>query len=86
MPFVVSFSSEVDETALLANLVLLDHNYLGELASSAAPTTDRPMLSAQQPVVTPLYDTCFTSDVILALAQAVAGARTALPTRTRVEP
>lgn len=87
VPFVVSFSSEVDETALLANLVLPDHNYLESWGYQfVAPTTDRPMLSAQQPVVTPLYDTRATSDVILALAQALGGAAaTALPYPNTVE-
>ena len=75
VPFVVSFSSEVDETALLANVILPDHHFLeGWGYQFVAPATDRPMLSAQQPVVSPLYDTRATADVILAVAQAVGGA------------
>ncbi len=87
VPFVVSFSSEVDETALLANMVLPDHHFLeGWGYQFVAPATDRPMLSAQQPVVTPLYDTRATADVILAVAQAVGGAAaTALPWPNNVE-
>ena len=80
VPFVVSFSSEVDETALLANVILPDHHFLeGWGYQFVAPATDRPMLSAQQPVVTPLYDTRATADVILAVAQAVGGARPRQP-------
>jgi len=81
VPFVVSFSSEPDETAILANLILPDHHFLESWGYQfVAPATDRPMISAQQPVVTPLYDTRATTDVILALAQAVGGAAaTALP-------
>lgn len=87
VPFVVSFSSEADETTILADMILPDHNYLESWGyQSVNPTTDRPILTSQQPVVQALYDTRATSDVILALAQAVGGAAaTALPYPNTVE-
>jgi anaerobic selenocysteine-containing dehydrogenase len=87
VPYVVSFSSEVDETTLLANVILPDNNYLESWGYQVVnPTTDRPMLTSQQPVVPPLGDTRATSDVFLALAQAIGGAAaTALPQPNTVE-
>lgn len=74
VPLVVSFSSFVDETALLADLILPDHTYLeGWGYQVVAPAMDRPVVSAQQPVVRPLYDTRATADVLLALAQQLGG-------------
>ena len=84
VPFVVSFRSEPDETAILANLVLPDNHFLESWGYQfVAPATDRPMISAQQPVVTPLYDTRATTDVILALAQAVGAQPPRLPAQLR---
>ncbi len=74
VPFVVSFSSFVDETALQADLILPDHTYLeGWGYQVVTPAMDRPVVSAQQPVVRPLYDTRATADVLLALAQQLGG-------------
>ena len=70
VPFVVSFSPFVDETALHADLILPDHTYLeGWGYQVVSPGGDRPAVGAQQPVVRPLYDTRATADVLLALAQ-----------------
>jgi anaerobic selenocysteine-containing dehydrogenase len=87
VPYVVSFSSEVDETTILANVVLPDHNYLESWGYQIVnPATDRPMLTSQQPVSPPLADTRATSDVFLALAQTIGGpAATALPYPNTVE-
>ena len=87
VPYVVSFSSEVDETTLLANVILPDNNYLESWGYQYVnPATDRPMLTSQQPVVPPLGDTRSTSDVFLALAQALGGAAaTVLPYPNTVE-
>lgn len=87
VPFVVSFSSEPDETTVLSDMILPDHNYLESWGYQAVvPATDRPMLTGQQPVVLPLYDTRATTDVILALAQEIGGpAAVALPYKNTVE-
>lgn len=85
--FVVSFSSEVDETTLLANLVLPDHTYLESWGYQVVtPPGDRPIISGQQPVVAPLYDTRATTDVLLDLANRLGGAvAQALPWPNTVE-
>ncbi len=87
VPFVVSFSSDPDETTILADLILPDDNYLESWGyQSVNPTTDRPMVTGQQPVVQRMHDTRATTDVILALAQSVGGAAvTALPYKNTVE-
>jgi len=69
VPFVVSFSPFVDETAAQADLILPDHTYLESWGYQVpAPGADRPTISSQQPVVRPLHDTRATADVMLALA------------------
>jgi menaquinone reductase, molybdopterin-binding-like subunit len=74
VPFVVSFSSFVDETAVWSDLILPDHTYLEAWGYQVpAPGADRPVVSGQQPVVQPLYDTRATGDVFLALADRLGG-------------
>lgn len=69
VPFVVSFSSFVNETAVQSDLILPDHNYLESWGYEVVtPGTDRPAVSSQQPVVQPLYDTRSTASIILTLA------------------
>lgn len=87
VPFVVSFSSEVDETTLLSNLILPDHTYLESWGYQVVtPPGDRPIISGQQPVVAPLYDTRATTDVLLDLANRLGGAvAQALPWPNTVE-
>ena len=69
VPFVVSFSSFIDETAVWADLILPDHTYLEAWGYQIpSPGADRPVVSSQQPIVQPLYDTRSTADVLLALA------------------
>ncbi len=74
VPFVVSFSAFVDETAVWADLILPDHTYLESWGCQVpSPGADRPVVSSQQPVVRPLYDTRATADVLLALAAQLGG-------------
>ncbi len=81
VPLVISFSPFVDETAVQADLVLPDHTYLeGWGYQLVTPGADRPVISGQQPVMEPLYDTRATGDVFLALAARLGGdAAQALP-------
>ena len=81
VPFVVSFSPFVDETAVWADLILPDHTYLESWGYQVPePGADRPVVSGQQPVVRPLYDTRSTGDVLIALANRIGGeVATALP-------
>jgi anaerobic selenocysteine-containing dehydrogenase len=81
VPFVVSFSPFVDETTVWADLTLPDHTYLEAWGYQVPePGADRPVVSGQQPVVYPLYDTRATADVLLTLAASLGGkAAEALP-------
>jgi anaerobic selenocysteine-containing dehydrogenase len=75
VPYVVSFSPFVDETAVWSDLILPDHTYLESWGYQVpSPGTDRPVVSSQQPVVSPVYDTRPTADVILSLAAEQGGA------------
>jgi len=74
VPFVVSFSPFVDETAVWADLILPDHTYLESWGYQVpSPGADRPVVSSQQPVVRPLYDTLAAADVLLGLAARFGG-------------
>jgi anaerobic selenocysteine-containing dehydrogenase len=81
VPYVISFSPFIDETAVRADLILPDHTYLEDWGYQVPePGADRPTVSCQQPVVNPLYDTRATTDVLLALASLIGGkAAEALP-------
>ena len=80
VPLIVSFSSIVDETALWADLVLPDHTYLETWGYDVvSPSFGTPVVSGQQPVVKPLYDTRSTADVLLTAAKAIPAAAKALP-------
>jgi anaerobic selenocysteine-containing dehydrogenase len=87
VPFVVSFSSTVDETAAQADYILPDHTALESWGYQyVTPPADRPALTGQQPVVTPLYDTRATTDVLLDVANRLGGAaKAALPWPNTVE-
>ena len=74
VPFIVSFSPFVDETAVMADMIMPDHTYLESWGYQVpAPGADRPTISGQQPVVQPLYDTRATADVLLKLAASLGG-------------
>lgn len=74
VPLVVSFSSIVDETAAYADLVLPDHSYLEAWGYQVNQSgADRPIVSSQQPVIRPLYDTRSTADLLLGLASRLGG-------------
>ena len=81
VPYVVSFSPFVDESAVQADLILADHTYLESWGYQVPlPGASRPVVGSQQPAVRPLYDTRSTGDVLLALAARLGGkAAEALP-------
>jgi len=70
VPFVVTFSPFLDETASeVADLVLPDHSFLERWEDAApAPSIGVPVFGIRQPVVEPLYDTRATGDVLIQLA------------------
>ncbi|MFQ5860459.1 MAG: molybdopterin-dependent oxidoreductase, partial [Dehalococcoidia bacterium] len=79
VPFIVSFSSFVDETTAMADLVLPDHVYLEDWGDEVpSPGPGFQTLGLQQPVVRPLYDTRGFGDVLLTVAEGL-GMEQALP-------
>jgi anaerobic selenocysteine-containing dehydrogenase len=74
VPFIVSFSPFMDESTEHADLILPDHTYLERWQDDPVlPVMKSPVLGIRRPVVTPLYDTRHTGDVILAIAKAMGG-------------
>lgn len=74
VPFLVSFSSFLDESTRMADLILPDHTYL-ERWDDDVPEAGVEFSTATitQPVLSPLYDTRDTADVLLHLAQSLGG-------------
>jgi anaerobic selenocysteine-containing dehydrogenase len=74
VPFLVSFSSLMDDTALQADLILPDCAALeswGDVVPLAG--TRDSVIGLMQPVVNPVYDTRQFSDVLLAAAHELGG-------------
>lgn len=74
IPFVVSFSSFMDETATNADLILPNHIYLERYED--VPVTagvTRPTVGLCRPVVEPLCDTRHVGDSIFQIAKALKG-------------
>lgn len=71
---VVSLSSFMDETTAMADLILPTHTYLEAWADDVPePGVGVPVASISQPVVTPVFDTRASGDIILALAHQIGG-------------
>ncbi len=80
VPFIVSFSPMIDDTSLQADLFLPDHTYLeGWGYTVVSPNFGLPMVSSRQPVVTPVFDTQATADILLTAASGIPGAKDSLP-------
>jgi anaerobic selenocysteine-containing dehydrogenase len=81
IPLVVSFSSRLDRTAMLADLILPEPTSLESWdVVLPAPANGEPLLGLCQPVVEPVHDTRPAGDVVLALADKLGGTiRQALP-------
>jgi menaquinone reductase, molybdopterin-binding-like subunit len=80
IPFIVSFGSFVDETSVLADLILPDHSFL-ESWVEAAPESGSAKAGASKfgPVMRPLYDTRSTPDVLLEVSRGLAKPIAGLP-------
>ncbi len=74
VPFIVSFSSLLDDTALQADLILPDHSALESWGDviPAAGTRDQ-VIGLMQPVVTPVFDTRQFPEVLLTAAHELGG-------------
>jgi anaerobic selenocysteine-containing dehydrogenase len=74
VPFIVSCTPFMDETASFADLILPDQVFLEKWEiSHSVPTIEFSHLGVQQPVIAPLYDTRHTGDVLLQMAQRLGG-------------
>jgi anaerobic selenocysteine-containing dehydrogenase len=74
VPFIVSFSPLLDDTALQADLVLPDHAALeswGDVIPLAG--SRQQVIGLMQPVVSPLYDTRQFPEVLMATAHGLGG-------------
>ncbi len=70
VPFVVSFSSFMDETAVNADYVLPDHVYLERYEDiPEAVGFNKPIIGLTKPVVEPQFDTRHLGDTIIGLAK-----------------
>jgi anaerobic selenocysteine-containing dehydrogenase len=75
VPFIVSFSPFMDDSAQYADLILPDHVYLERLQDvEMVPSTGYPVVGLRQPVVAPLFNTRHTGDVILEVVGKLGGA------------
>ena len=74
VPTVISFSSFLDETAMLSDFIFPDHTALESWGYQKIQTgSDRAVISGSQPVVSAFYNTQATADVLLASLQAIGG-------------
>jgi anaerobic selenocysteine-containing dehydrogenase len=85
IPMIVSLSSFMDETTALADLILPSHTYLESWGDDfPEPGVGFPVGAIAQPVVSPLYDTRASGDIILGLVQRL-GLADALPWKNMEE-
>ncbi len=74
VPFIISCTPFMDETASFADLILPDHVFLEKWEiSRSIPTVEFSHAGVQQPVIEPLYDTRHTGDVLLQIARLLGG-------------
>ena len=74
VPFIASFSSFMDETTEMADIVLPAHTYLESWGDDTPePGVGIPVASISQPVVKPLYDTKAVGDIVLSIAIGIGG-------------
>jgi anaerobic selenocysteine-containing dehydrogenase len=74
IPFVVSFSSYMDETARHADLILPNHVYLERYEDVPTPFgMIQPITGLAKPVVEPQLDTKHVGDVIIQMAKGLGG-------------
>ncbi len=74
IPFIASFSSFLDETTMLADLILPDHSPLESWLDDAPPSgSARTIRSVAPPAMHPLHNTRSMPDVLLDLAHQLGG-------------
>ena len=81
LPLIVSFSSLIDETSTLADLILPDHSYLESWNIKATHVDEsRVAVTLAQPVVTPELNTRQTADVLINISRELAENSSKSPT------
>ncbi|MBE9503734.1 MAG: molybdopterin-dependent oxidoreductase [Proteobacteria bacterium] len=74
IPFIASFSSFMDETTAMADLILPVHTSLEDWGDDfAEPAVGYPVATIMQPAVSPTLNTMGIGDIILSLAKGVGG-------------
>ena len=74
VPFVVSFSSYMDETAANSDLILPNHVFLERYEDVPTPVgLQRPIIGLSKPVVKPQFNTKHVGDVMLLMAKSFGG-------------
>jgi len=72
IPFVVSFSSFLDETAMEADIILPSHTFLERIEDVASGGgLAKSVVGLTQPVVDPVFDTSHPGDTVLSIAKAL---------------
>ncbi len=74
IPFTVSFASYMDETAEMADLILPSHGHLEKYEDvPTAAGMNKTVIGLAKPVVKPRYNTKYSGDAVILLAQALGG-------------
>jgi menaquinone reductase, molybdopterin-binding-like subunit len=84
IPFIVSFASFIDETSVLADLILPDHSALESWLDDVPESgTSEATITLAAPAMRPLHDTRAMPDVLLEIANTLGGRTSeALPWKT----
>ncbi len=86
IPFIVSFASQMNETAAQADLILPDLSHLERYDDAPATAGySRPLIGLARPVIAPQGDARHTGDVVLKLAAGIGGSVAASMPWTRYE-
>jgi anaerobic selenocysteine-containing dehydrogenase len=74
IPFIVSFSGYMDETAAYADYILPNHSILERYQDIPTPAgMSHPAISLATPVIDPVYDTKHTGDAFIHMAKTLGG-------------
>ncbi len=73
IPFIVSFSSFMDESAQYADLVLPEPTFLERWQDDAIEGLGYPGVGLRQPAIAPRHDTLNTGDFLLRVAKSIGG-------------
>jgi menaquinone reductase, molybdopterin-binding-like subunit len=74
IPFIVSFSSYMDETAQNADLILPNHGYLERYEDVPTPAGfQKPVVGLSRPVVDHQFNTKHVGDIIIGMAKGLGG-------------